>query len=65
MSRISLLLVAAAVAGLSACTPDQERAAVGAGIGAAGAALLDGNILLGAAGGAAAGALCDDVRICR
>ncbi len=65
MSRISMLLVVAAVAGLSACTPDQERAAVGAGAGAVGAAILDGNILTGAAIGAAAGALCDDVSICR
>lgn len=65
MSRISMLLVGTAIVALSACTPDSERAAVGAGVGAVGAAVLDGNILAGAAVGAAAGALCDDVRICR
>lgn len=65
MRKIQLLLAGAALLAASACTPDQERAAVGAGVGAAGAAIFDGNVVAGAAAGAAAGALCDDVRICR
>lgn len=65
MSRITMLVASAAFAVVAGCTPDTERAAVGAGVGAVGAAVFDGNILAGAAVGAAAGALCDDVRICR
>ena len=43
---------------------DGNRAMVGAAVGGGAAALTDGNILGGAALGAAAGALCDDVGVC-
>ena len=67
MQTIKLFLAAGAIAALAGCqmSADAERAAVGAGVGAVGAAVLDGNILTGAALGAAAGALCDDAGVCR
>lgn len=67
MPTFKLFIAAASFAALAGCqmSPDAERAAVGAGVGAVGAAVLDGNILTGAAVGAAAGALCDDAGVCR
>jgi len=51
---------------VSGClSPDGERAVVGAGAGAVGAAILDLDPVTGAAVGAAAGALCDDAGVCR
>ncbi len=66
MPSIKLILAAGSVALLAGCLSSEgERAAVGAGIGAVGAAIMDGNIVTGAAIGAAAGALCDDAGVCR
>ena len=51
-----------AVLALSACGDnDLERGATGAGIGALGAIALDADPLTGAAVGATAGVLCDDL----
>ena len=66
-SRSKLLLAGAALVALGACnlSADEERALTGAAIGAGGAVVLDGNPLVGAAAGAAAGALCDDAGVCK
>lgn len=51
-----------AVLGLAACgDSDLERGVSGAAIGAVGAKALDGDVVTGAAVGAAAGVLCDDL----
>lgn len=51
---------------LSGCVmSDLERAGVGAAAGGITAAAFDGNVTTGILVGAAAGALCDDVRLCR
>ena len=62
MSRVSLeapmkklTMVALAALSLAACTPREERIATGAGLGAAGGALI-GGLAAGTAGGALAGA---------
>ena len=56
----------AAALGLSGCVmSDIERAGVGAAAGGITAAAFDGNVTTGILAGAAAGALCDDVRLCR
>ncbi|MHA7887030.1 MULTISPECIES: hypothetical protein [Roseicyclus] len=58
-------LFAAAIA-LSGCVAsDLERAGLGAVAGGVTAAALDGNVGTGLLIGAAGGALCDDVRLCR
>ncbi|WBU63061.1 hypothetical protein [Paracoccus aerodenitrificans] len=66
-----------AIAGLSACaqqgpygggytmSPDTQRALVGAGAGAVAAKAFDEDVGTGAVLGAAAGALCDDARVCQ
>ena len=56
MRTLTLCLIGTAFLATAGCqmSQDQERAVVGAGIGAAGAAILDGNVLAGAAAGAAA-----------
>lgn len=71
MLKTSSILAVAAVLTLGACEnidTDGERALVGAGL-AAGAAAATGaddrDTALAAAGGAVAGALCDDTGICR
>jgi osmotically inducible lipoprotein OsmB len=62
---LSALILASTVA-LGACTTaDLERAGAGALIGGGVAAVTGGNVATGVAAGAAAGALCDDVGICR
>jgi hypothetical protein len=56
----------AAALTLSGCVmSDLERAGVGAAAGGITAAAFDGNIGAGLLIGAAGGALCDDVRLCR
>ena len=68
MRRTTIILSVLSCLGLSACMgSDLERAAVGAGVGAAGAAATGGNVVTGAAVGGAAGALCDDIlpNLCR
>lgn len=64
---IAVLVGATAVAG---CTQginptDTDRALIGAGVGATVASVGGSNVLKGAAIGGAAGALCDDVRLCQ
>lgn len=62
----SLALVAVLITPLAGClNNDLERGIAGAGGGAVIAAVLDGNILLGAIVGGAGGVFCDDVGICR
>ncbi|MFG6080406.1 hypothetical protein ACEUZ9_000962 [Paracoccus litorisediminis] len=73
MTKSALLRLSTAVvlvAGLSACaspmvTPDAQRAAGGALAGAAVAKLIHEDVKTGALLGAAAGALCDDARVCQ
>jgi hypothetical protein len=56
----------AAALGLSGCVmSDLERAGVGAAAGGVTAAALNGNIGTGILVGAAGGAICDDLGICR
>jgi hypothetical protein len=56
----------AAALGLSGCvTSDLERAGLGAAAGGVAAAALDGNIATGILIGAAGGAVCDDLGVCR
>ncbi|MDU8943058.1 hypothetical protein [Ovoidimarina sediminis] len=62
MRKTLSFIAIVAVLGLSACgDSDLERGASGAAIGAVGAAALDGDVVTGAAVGAAAGVLCDDL----
>lgn len=64
-TTITATLFAAAIA-LSGCVAsDLERAGLGAVAGGVTAAALDGNVGTGLLIGAAGGALCDDVRLCR
>lgn len=65
MSKLLLVLSFATVALAGCVQGDGERALVGAGVGAATAAVLDENIVGGAAIGAAGGALCDDAGLCQ
>ncbi|WP_213685829.1 hypothetical protein [Roseicyclus sp.] len=58
-------LVATAFVLAGCVTSDLERAAIGGAAGGVGAAALDGNIATGIVIGAAGGALCDDIGICR
>ncbi|MEM8582104.1 MAG: hypothetical protein AAGF50_12990 [Pseudomonadota bacterium] len=62
----TILFATAAAAILSGChmSSDAQRASVGAAAGTVGAAVVNGNLLAGAAVGAAAGALCNDVGLC-
>jgi hypothetical protein len=62
---ITTALFAAAL-GLSGCvTTDLERAGIGAAAGGVAAAAVDGNIATGLLIGAAGGAVCDDLGVCR
>lgn len=71
--RVAGALVAAIA--LSACaqspyggggmSPDAQRALIGAGAGAIAAKAFDEDVGTGAVLGAAAGALCDDARVCQ
>lgn len=66
LAGLPAILLLAGCAGYSlAGTTDAERAAGGAVIGAGTAAVLDENIIAGAALGGAAGALADDAGIVR
>ena len=59
-------LILAATIGLSGCVAsDLERAAMGGVAGGVTAAAIDGSVGTGILIGAAGGALCDDVGICR
>jgi len=62
----NLALVAILVIPLAGCLDnDIERAAAGAAAGAVVADVTNGDVLTGAVIGAGAGALCDDVGVCR
>jgi hypothetical protein len=64
-TTLTTTLFAAAVT-LSGCvTSDLERAGIGAVAGGVSAAALDGNVGTGILIGAAGGAICDDVGVCR
>jgi hypothetical protein len=60
---ILVVLASVALAGCNASS-DTQRAAIGAAVGTAGSAVVGGNLLAGAAVGAAAGALCNDMALC-
>ncbi|MDJ0859055.1 MAG: hypothetical protein QNI90_01275 [Dinoroseobacter sp.] len=62
----TILLATCATATLAGCnmSGDAQRATVGAAAGTVGAAVVNGNLLAGAAVGAAAGALCNDAGLC-
>ncbi|MEM9436962.1 MAG: hypothetical protein AAGA15_07965 [Pseudomonadota bacterium] len=65
MRFIKIIFAVSAFAALAGCLDtDGERALVGAGAGAVVAETTGGNVLAGAAVGAAAGALCDDAGVC-
>ena len=69
MSKKLVLVLGLGLVGLAGCTQginptDTDRAIIGAGVGATAAHLGGHNVLKGAAIGGAAGALCDDVRLC-
>ncbi len=74
-TKTTLRLVGALLAAvaLSACqqgygtgmSPDAQRALIGAGAGAVAAKAFDEDVGTGAVLGAAAGALCDDARVCQ
>lgn len=70
MSKKIALVLGLALTGLAGCTQginptDTDRALIGAGVGATVAHVGGHNALKGAAIGGAAGALCDDVRLCQ
>lgn len=70
MSKKIVLVLGLALTGLAGCTQginptDADRALIGAGTGAVIADLSGHSVVGGAAAGAAAGALCDDVRLCQ
>lgn len=64
-SLFTPILFAATLAVSGCVMSDLERAGVGAAAGGITAAAFDGNVSTGILAGAAAGALCDDVRLCR
>ncbi|MEM9350650.1 MAG: hypothetical protein AAGA47_10335 [Pseudomonadota bacterium] len=65
MRFFKIIFAISASAALSGCLDtDGERALAGAGAGAIVAETTGGNVLAGAAVGAAAGALCDDAGVC-
>ena len=64
--RITLLVLAVAASALGGCkSTDIQRAIIGATAGAVIADASGGSALAGAAAGGAAGALCDDINVCR
>ncbi|GAA0294430.1 hypothetical protein [Rhodovulum strictum] len=66
MRNIKILAALTAIGTMAGCmASDTERALVGAVGGAVVADALDTNVIAGAAVGATAGALCDDVGFCR
>jgi osmotically inducible lipoprotein OsmB len=64
--RKSLIILSLVTAALAGCVQnDGSRALIGAGVGAAAAAVTENDIATGAAIGAAGGALCDDAGVCQ
>ncbi|MCF3974636.1 hypothetical protein [Paracoccus salsus] len=69
MSRTLALIAFVGATAVAGCTQginptDMDRAIIGAGVGATAAHVGGKNVVKGAAIGGAAGALCDDVRLC-
>ncbi|MTH63421.1 hypothetical protein [Paracoccus shanxieyensis] len=69
MPKKIVLVLGLALTGLAGCTQginptDTDRALIGAGVGATIAHVGGHNVVRGAAIGGAAGALCNDVRLC-
>ncbi|KGJ03037.1 hypothetical protein SAMN04487972_107134 [Paracoccus halophilus] len=65
-----VLALGLGVAGVAGCTQninptDMDRGLIGAGVGATAAYVGDHDVAKGAAIGALAGAMCDDVRLCQ
>lgn len=70
MSKKLVLILGLGLTGLAGCTQginptDTDRALIGAGVGATVAHVGGHDVLKGAALGGAAGALCNDVRLCQ
>lgn len=70
MSKKLALVLGLGLVGLAGCTQninptDLDRGLIGAGVGATVASVGGHNVAKGAAIGAVAGALCDDVRLCQ
>jgi len=70
MSKKLAVVLGCGLLALAGCTQginptDADRAIIGAGVGATAAHVGGHNAIKGAAIGAAAGALCDDVRLCQ
>ncbi|MBO9454897.1 hypothetical protein J7376_02690 [Paracoccus sp. R12_1] len=70
MSKIFAILAVVGATAVAGCTQginptDTDRALIGAGVGATAAHVGGKNVVKGAALGGAAGALCDDVRLCQ
>lgn len=69
MSKKFVLVLGLGLVGLAGCTQniqptDLDRGLIGAGVGATIASVGGHNVARGAAIGAVAGALCDDVKLC-
>lgn len=69
MSKVLALTALLGATAIAGCTQginptDTDRALIGAGVGATAAHVGGHNVLKGAAIGGAAGALCDDFRLC-
>ncbi|MAN57167.1 MAG: hypothetical protein ABGW82_01145 [Paracoccus sp. (in: a-proteobacteria)] len=70
MPKFLALTALVGTTALAGCTQginptDMDRAIIGAGVGATAASVGGKNAIKGAAIGGAAGALCDDVRLCQ
>lgn len=64
-TKFTIIALFMATAGVSGCVAsDLERAGIGAVVGGVGTAVVGGSVATGVLVGAAAGALCDDVRLC-
>ncbi|GHG09491.1 YMGG-like glycine zipper-containing protein [Paracoccus aerius] len=70
MSKFIAIAALVGTTAIAGCTQginptDTDRALIGAGVGATVASVSGENVLKGAAIGGAAGALCNDVRLCQ
>ena len=70
MTRFIAIAALVGTTAIAGCTQginptDTDRALIGAGVGATIASVSGENVVKGAAIGGAAGALCDDVRLCQ
>lgn len=70
MTRFLAIAALAGTTAIAGCTQginptDTDRALIGAGVGATIASVSGENVVKGAAIGGAAGALCNDVRLCQ